>query len=261
MRSDTLTSKIIELGAYLNSWKATNFSHTALVYEDDDGKFFLIEASAEKGVYEMEFDIYLQNAAKNTFTMEYTLLGENLITKENFLQFKSFFKDNFQGSLYSIDKCLKSFKFEPLTTKNFTEMKAEVLSQTTVLERFGTAAHLLADNISAKIQNLFRDLTNRIGQQSVDLIKKIVDQLHVNDRKQIIDLQKLENNTTQNKKFFFCTELVMEIVRGWTTNQGIVLPQILSYTKIANQFSKDLYPQELYDLIKEQGDKYIQTTL
>lgn len=93
-------------------------------------------------------------------------------------------------------------------------------------------------------------------------LSKIVTVLDANDIDTLDRIQGLESlNTDPNKKFFYCTELVVRIIRDWCSEKKIMLPDFLQQEGISKQEASEIYPQELFKWIEKKDKKYILETI
>jgi hypothetical protein len=82
--------------------------------------------------------------------------------------------------------------------------------------------------------------------------------LNADEIKLLQNLTRLESmNTDPNKKFFYCTELVITIIRDWCTLKNVDLPDFLQEENIVKKQAYEIYPQELFNTIKEKNSNYI----
>ena len=262
--SDTMVSKVIGAISRLNYPDVRNIVHTALVYENDQGKKFIAEASIDTNIHHVSLDEFKKMHEGENLKIQYTPLG-NIIpkstsTKNSFQEFEKFLDTHYENSQYSIQKAMKSMDIEELEDLNVFELFETKLNEhrKKVLGGYTDAnykevVHDVLEIISQELENidhkkeaikihLLAEGSSLMSEENVVLLK---------------DAYEIEaNNTDSDRKFFYCTEFVLEVVKDWTDEIKIPYPNILNVPEIQIQDTYKIYPQKLYDILNtEKIDK------
>ena len=258
MRSSTQASRIIELASYLNSFATVNLTHSALIYESNNiingqKQLFLMEADLYKNVFKQDFSEYMKTNYPVILNLEYTELGDNILPSEKVEEFENFFKENYEGFGYSIAKALKSFKFDPLYVASTAE-SIKIAKQDGIIAESGS----YRGNWFA---NAARTLTNMATEQLVNkAIKEYYSKFSPEAKTAIT---KLSDDEIANKmsKYFFCSEFCLHFLRSWCKKININLPDMIDIPELNKQEPHDVYPQELYNFIKNKNPNYAKDKL
>lgn len=268
--SEDLVSNIIRLGNLLNHKTKVGTTHTALVYENNDGKKFIVEANPSVNVHYMEFDKYFKEQyidKKLNYLVNYTPIEGLLPNKNSFEEFQDFLDTRYIGAKYSIKKALNSFALDYIDPKVAIDAIAEEkakqeLSVKGIAKNFFKKIFLNTKTmLYTMVRNKTRKLINQIKDSKLDYFVNLGAKMTKTDIEIMYELEDEESDNVFGTKFFYCTELVLRILREWCKEKNLELPKILQYPKLAVQKPENVYPEELKSLIEEQGKNNIIKTI
>jgi hypothetical protein len=234
------------------------FTHNAFMYEDNQNKFWIVEIGSEVGMIITSFEEYPWYSVDN---FAYTPLPNNLITEDNYDRFIEFIITKFQDGAYSVHKALKSLRINDLPDLDMLQIFEEKVKEEI------TRAEKNKENINYKnvLSGLFFEIANEFKEYGKEHEEKgmeemgnsILEYMSEEDANNIGEDYQNEKNNKGSKKFFYCSEFLINIVKDWCEEINIKIPALLANCTIGNKKPEEIYPQELFNLILDQGEHNI----
>lgn len=234
------------------------FSHNAFMFEDNQNELWIVEISSEVGMIITNFQEYSWHTVDY---LAYTPLPNNLITEDNYDRFVEFIIKNFQDGAYSVNKALRSLRINDLPDLDmFQVFEEKVKKETTRAKKNkeNTNYKNVFSGLFFEIANEFKKLGKTYEQQVMEETgNSILEYMDEEEANSIGRDYENEKNNKGSKKFFYCSEFLINIVKEWCKEINIKIPALLNNCTIDDKKPEEIYPQELFNLILAQGEHNI----
>lgn len=235
-------AKIIKAVTGLNHSNQRKWSHIVLIYENKNEERFVIETTFTS-IHLMNFESY---SAKTNLDICYVELNNMFPDDNSFYEFQEFLAYKYITHLFSVSKTLKSIEIDVLNNQNFIGLFEDTKNSLSNSQQYNNIQILeimlkrIHDQLKEKsLEHLYKDNLENV----IDIFKKSVDKLlKLNDRE-------LSN---PNKKYFHCTEVILNIIKDWCRTKNISLPNIFENDIIFKKTDK-IYPSKLFEYIVRQN--------